>query len=112
MSLLLRRLKKIVPIIFEGKTEIRSILGMSAWIAHAYGISMIFVGTNPVVESSILSNTGLSIVFYSKSDPYQIAKLLQIPFEDYQNFLPLLRNRQIFLFSNKSKISLCKSFNN
>lgn len=101
--------EKLLASKYDGKTEIHSIIGTSTWTARAYGCCMIFVGTDPVVETSILSNTGISIIFFSKSEPVQMAKLLNLPLNEYQKLLPLLRLRQYFIISNKGKIQLCRS---
>ena len=103
--------QKLVPVNYNGKNELNTPLGMSTWTARAYGVSMLFVGTDPVVESSVITNTGVTILFYGKYEDYKISRLLNISNEQFSKLVNLLTERQHFLFCNKGEIQLCRSFN-
>jgi hypothetical protein len=109
-AIVVEEAQKIVPSSFDGRNEIKSPLGMSTWTARAYGVSMIFIGTDPIIESSIITNTGVTLLFYGKYDLHLMSKQLNVSYEYLKEILPILRERQMFLFCNKSETQLCKSF--
>lgn len=80
--ILIDEIQKILP--FMGANHI-SVAGQAPWTLRAYGISMIFVGTDPHVEKPILTNTGISIVFFSKAASKNMAMVLGISMKDYDN---------------------------
>ncbi|KKK53731.1 hypothetical protein LCGC14_3091830 [marine sediment metagenome] len=102
--------QKLVPVNYNGKNELSTPLGMSTWTARAYGVSMLFVATDPILESSVISNTGITILFYGKYD-YKISRMLNISNENFSELIHHLRERQRFLYCNKGEIQLCRSFN-
>ena len=63
---------------FQGKNQVNSFIGLAPWTARAYGVSLGFIGTDLDVESPILTNTGINMIFYSKTNNDKIAKLLGI----------------------------------
>lgn len=108
--IILEEIQKIAPLTFKGKNEINSFIGLAPWTVRAYGISMGFVGTDPNVETPIITNTGLNIIFYSKSNIENMLKLLGIPYSEYIKFLSELKERRRFLLNYKGDLTLVKSF--
>jgi hypothetical protein len=109
-TIIVEEAQKIVPSNFDGRNEIKSPLGMSTWTTRAYGVSMIFIGTDPIIESSIITNTGVTLLFYGKYDLHLMSKQLNVSYDYLKEILPILRERQMFLYCNKSETQLCKSF--
>jgi len=108
--IILEEIQKIAPLTFKGKNEINSFIGLAPWTVRAYGISMGFVGTDPNVETPIITNTGINIIFYSKSNIENMLKLLGIPNVEYLKYLTDLKERRIFLLNYKGNLTLVKSF--
>ena len=108
--ILLEEIQKIAPLTYQGKNEVNSFIGLAPWTVRAYGISMGFIGTDPNVESPIITNTGLSMIFYSKSNIQNVLKLLGIPYNEYMSYLKDLQERKIFLLCYKGKMTLIKAF--
>lgn len=109
--ILLEEIQKIAPLSFQGKNEINSFIGLAPWTVRAYGICMGFIGTDPKVETPIITNTGLSMIFYAKSNVDNLLKLLGVPYKEYTSFLQDIQERRKFLLCYKGKITLLKSFN-
>ena len=107
---LIEEIQKIAPLTFQGKNEINSFIGLAPWTVRAYGICMGFIGTDANVESPIITNTGLSFIFYTKSNVEYLLKLMGISFSEYNSFLKDLQQRKKFLVCYKGNITLTKSF--
>ena len=69
-----------------------------------------FIGTDPNVETPIITNTGLSLIFYTKSNVENLLKLMGIPYSDYYSYLRDLQQRKRFLVCFKGNIKLTQSF--
>jgi hypothetical protein len=68
-----------------------TIIGKGPWTLRAYDVSMIFIGTDPVIELPMLTNAGVIVMFYSKFDPYKISTLLGTSLAEYQQLKSLLK---------------------
>ncbi len=102
--ILIDEIQKILP--FSGSYQF-SVAGQSPWTLRSYGISMIFVGTDPFVEKPILTNTGISIVFFSKAPPKSMAMLLGISIADYNKLKTFFKHTDTkynALVSHRGKI--------
>jgi hypothetical protein len=108
--ILLEEIQKIAPITYQGRNQINSFIGLAPWTVRAYGISLGFIGTDPIVESPIITNTGISIIFYSKANIQYLLKLLGIQYEEYMQYEKELQERRNFLLCSKGNIVLVKSF--
>ena len=108
--ILIEEIQKIAPLTFQGKNEINSFIGLAPWTVRAYGICMGFIGSDPNVETPIITNTGLSLIFYTKSNVENLLKLMGIPYSDYYSYLRDLQQRKRFLVCFKGNIKLTQSF--
>ncbi|PWI47438.1 hypothetical protein CEE45_11520 [Candidatus Heimdallarchaeota archaeon B3_Heim] len=89
-----------------------SIISKGPWTLRSYDISMIFIGTDPVIDQPILTNMGIFSIFYSKYDPYAIATLLGIPKTDYEQLRTLLKvnpDTRNCLISVNAQLSLLRT---
>ncbi len=68
-----------------------SMIGKGPWTLRSYDISMIFIGTDPVVEQPMLTNAGILTVFFTKFDPFVISNLLGITKKEYEQLRNLLK---------------------
>jgi len=66
-------------------------IGKGPLTLRAYDISMIFVGTDPIIDQPMLSNTGIKAVFFTTFDPNLIANMLGIPRNEYEQLRKLLK---------------------
>ncbi|MCK4849246.1 MAG: hypothetical protein KAT16_09485, partial [Candidatus Heimdallarchaeota archaeon] len=57
----------------------------------SYDVSMIFVGTDPIVDLPMLTNAGILTMFYSNFDPYKVANLLGVSQAEYLQLKSLLK---------------------
>jgi hypothetical protein len=88
-----------------------SMIGRGPWTLRSYDISMIFIGTDPIVDQPMLSNTGVLTVFFTNFDPYAIANLLGISRDEYERLRALLKakpNERRCIISINGQISLLK----
>ena len=106
----IEEIQKIAPLTFQGKNEVNSFIGLAPWTVRAYGICMGFIGTDSNVESPIISNTGLNLIFYSKSNIEIKLRLMGISSSDYIKFLEELKERRRFLLCYKGTITLVQAF--
>ncbi|MFX0181492.1 MAG: hypothetical protein ACFE95_00320 [Candidatus Hodarchaeota archaeon] len=73
---------------------------------------MIFVGTDPIVDQPMLSNTGVLTIFFTNFDPYVIANLLGISKHEYVQLCSLLKakpDERYCIVSINGKASLLKT---
>ncbi|MHA2305081.1 MAG: ATP-binding protein, partial [Candidatus Hodarchaeales archaeon] len=92
--LILDEIQKLVPPkSYKSKTP-ESMIGRGPWTLRAYDISMIFIGTDPIIDQPMLTNTGVTAMFFTKFDPYAIANLLGISKNEYVQLRNLLKSKQ------------------
>ena len=108
--MIIEEAQRIVRSTYIGKTEIRSLLGSSPQIARAAGLSLAFIANDIDLESPILTNTAVNILFFNKYDPYVVSRLLHISIEEYRQYSNLLNEQQYFVASVNGKVTICKSF--
>ncbi|UCG00609.1 MAG: DUF87 domain-containing protein [Candidatus Heimdallarchaeota archaeon] len=110
----LDEIQKLIPARSYPSRTPESMIAKGPWTLRAYDISMIFIGTDPIVEQPILTNTGVLAVFFTKFDPYVISNLLGISKTDYEKFRDLLKanpDERRCLLSINGQISLMKTHN-
>jgi hypothetical protein len=89
-----------------------SMIGKGPWTLRSYDISMIFIGTDPVIDQPILTNTGVLAIFYSKYDPFTMANLLGVSKQEYEQLRGLLKAKQddrCCIISINGQVSLLKT---
>ncbi|MFX0173652.1 MAG: hypothetical protein ACFE9L_17320 [Candidatus Hodarchaeota archaeon] len=87
-------------------------IGRGPWTLRAYDVSMIFVGTDPIIDQPMLSNTGVLSTFFTNFDPYAIATLLGISNQKYEQLRNLLKakpNERYYIISINGKTSFLKT---
>ena len=73
---------------------------------------MIFIGTEPIIDQPMLTNTGLLTLFFTKFNPFEVSNLLGIPREEYEQLRQLLKAKQDdrrCIISVNGQISLLKT---
>lgn len=103
--------KLVPPKNYRSKTP-ESMIGRGPWTLRAYDISMIFVGTDPIIDQPMLTNTGVVAIFFTKFDPLVIANLLGISKNEYVQFRNLLKSKhdeRRCIISIDGRISLLKT---
>lgn len=109
---ILDEIQKLAPVKnFRSKSP-ESMIGRGPWTLRAYDISMIFIGTEPIIDQPMLTNTGLLMIFFTKFDPYAVANLLGISRNDYEQLRLLLktkRDERRCIISINGQISLLKT---
>ncbi|MFX1424084.1 MAG: ATP-binding protein [Promethearchaeota archaeon] len=96
---------------FRSKSP-ESMIGRGPWTLRAYDISMIFIGTEPIIDQPMLTNTGLLTLFFTKFNPFEVANLLGIVREEYEQLRQLLkakRDERRCILSVNGQISLLKT---
>ncbi len=104
--ILIDEVQKILP--FNNDYQF-SVTGQAPWTLRSYGISMIFVGTDPYVERPILTNTGIAITFFSKASSKTMAALLGMSLKEYEQLRALynlLDTKYKAIISYRGKIFL------
>lgn len=91
---ILDEIQKLNPATTYRKMNSMSMIGRGPWTLRAYDVSMIFVGTDPVVDQPMLTNSGVKSIFFTNFDSYQIANLLGISKHDYEQLRGLLKVKQ------------------
>ena len=91
---ILDEIQKLLPSKSYGKKSPESMIGKGPWTLRAYDISMLFIGTDPIIEQPMLTNAGILTVFFTKFDPYVISNLLGIPKNEYERLRNLLKVKQ------------------
>ena len=71
---------------------------------------MAFIAIDIDLESPILTNTAVNILFFNKYDPYVVSRLLHISIEEYRQYSNLLNEEKYFIASVNGKVTICKSF--
>jgi hypothetical protein len=62
----------------------QSLLGKAPWSIRAYGVAMIFAGTEPTVEYPIITQPALIFMFRCKHDNRQLASMLNLSLDQYR----------------------------
>jgi len=62
----------------------QTLLGRTPWSVRAYGVAMIFAGTEPTVEYPIFTQPTVNILFRSKHDPRKLSSILNITLDEYR----------------------------
>ncbi|MHA2291957.1 MAG: ATP-binding protein [Candidatus Hodarchaeales archaeon] len=110
--MIIDEIQKFIPIRnFRMKTP-ESMIGRGPWTLRAYDISMIFIGTDPIVEQPILTNVGVFAVFFTKFDPYVMSNFLGVSKQEYEQLRSLLKiknNERRCIVSINGRISLMKT---
>jgi hypothetical protein len=88
---ILDEINKLLPVSAYRSSPPKSIISHGPWTLRSYDVSMIFIGTDPVVDHPILTNTGVQVMFYSNFDPYTVSNLLGISKPDYDQIKSLLK---------------------
>lgn len=90
---ILDEIQKLVPQKHYRTRTPESMIGRGPWTLRAYDISMVFIGTDPIIDQPMLTNTGVSAIFFTKFDPYAIANLLGISKNEYEQLRNLLKSK-------------------
>ncbi len=108
---ILDEINKLLPVSNYRSSSPKSIIGRGPWTLRAYDVSMVFIGTDPIVDHPILTNAGVIAMFYSNFDPYTVANFLGISKAEYDQLRALLKakpdERRCLIAVNKN-ISLIK----
>ena len=89
--IILDEINKLLPAPTFRQSTPKSIIGRGPWTLRAYDVSMVFIGTDPIIDLPMLTNAGVFAMFYSKFDPYKIANLLGLSKDTYDQLIPLLK---------------------
>ncbi len=110
--IILDEINKLLPPTTYKQLTPKSIIGRGPWTLRAYDVSMVFIGTDPIIDLPMLTNAGVFTMFYSKFDPYKIANLLGVSKDTYNQMLSLLKakpdERRCLVSVNKN-ITLIKT---
>jgi hypothetical protein len=96
---------------FRSKSP-ESMIGRGPWTLRAYDISMIFIGTEPIIDQPMLTNTGVLTIFFTKFNPFEVSNLLGISRNEYEQLRHLLkakRDERRCIISVNGQISLLKT---
>ncbi|MFX1505507.1 MAG: ATP-binding protein [Promethearchaeota archaeon] len=110
--IVLDEIQKLIPTQRYKTRTPESMIAKGPWTLRAYDISMIFIGTDPIVDQPILTNAGILAVFFTKFDPYVISNLLGLPRNEYEqlrNLLKAKRGERRCILSINGRISLMKT---
>jgi len=110
--IVLDEIQKLIPMKNYRSRTPTSMIGLGPWTLRAYDVSMIFVGTDPIVDQPMLSNTGVLTVFFTNFDPYAMANLLGISKHEYEQLRSLLKakpDERYCIVSTNGKASLLKT---
>lgn len=87
----LDEINKLIPTQNSRYSSPKSIIARGPWTLRSYDVSMIFVGTDPIVDLPMLTNAGIVTMFFSKFDPYKVANLLGVSQAEYLQLKSLLK---------------------
>ncbi|MFX1285481.1 MAG: ATP-binding protein [Promethearchaeota archaeon] len=111
---ILDEIQKLIPAKSPRARTSETMIAKGPWTLRAYDISMIFIGTDPIVKQPILTNAGVVTVFFTKFDPYVISNLLGLTKNEYEQFRNLLKakpDERRCIISINGQISLLKTNN-
>ena len=109
---ILDEIQKLVPVKNYRSKSPESMIGRGPWTLRAYDISMFFIGTYPIVDQPMLTNTGILTMFFTKFDPFLISNLLGVSRPEYEQLRNLLKAKQDerrCIVSINGQISLLKT---
>ncbi len=109
---ILDEIQKLVPPKNYRSRTPESMIGRGPWTLRAYDISMVFIGTDPIIDQPMLTNTGVTTIFFTKFDPYAIANMLGISKNEYVQLRNLLKSKhdeRRCIVSIDGRISLLKT---
>jgi hypothetical protein len=110
--IILDEINKLLPAPSYRQSTPKSIIGRGPWTLRAYDVSMVFIGTDPMIDLPMLTNAGVFAMFYSKFDPYKVANLLGVSKDAYDHLTSLLKakpdERRCLLSVNKN-VTLIKT---
>ncbi|MHA1207513.1 MAG: hypothetical protein ACTSSO_08100, partial [Candidatus Hodarchaeales archaeon] len=87
----LDEINKLIPTQNTRYSSPKSIIARGPWTLRSYDVSMIFVGTDPIIDLHMLTNAGILTMFFSKFDPYKVANLLGVSQAEYLQLKSLLK---------------------
>jgi hypothetical protein len=87
----LDEINKLIPTQNTRYSSPKSIIARGPWTLRSYDVSMIFVGTDPIIDLPMLTNAGILTMFFSKFDPYKVANLLGVSQAEYLQLKSLLK---------------------
>jgi hypothetical protein len=90
----LDEINKLIPTQNTRYASPKSIIARGPWTLRSYDVSMIFVGTDPIIDLPMLTNAGITTMFYSKFDPYKVANLLGVSQVEYHQLKSLLKAKE------------------
>ncbi len=106
----LDEINKLIPTQNTRYSSPKSIIARGPWTLRSYDVSMIFVGTDPIIDLPMLTNAGIMTMFYSKFDPYKVANLLGVSQVEYLQLKSLLKakndERRCMISVNKNMMIL------
>ncbi len=91
-----------------------SMISKGPWTLRSYDISMIFIGTDPIVDQPMLTNSGIQTIFFTKFDPFVISNLLgttKNEYEQLRNLLKAKHDERRCIVSINGRISLLRTHN-
>ncbi|MFW9855948.1 MAG: ATP-binding protein [Candidatus Thorarchaeota archaeon] len=106
--------QKLIPTNNHRSLPPTSMIGRGPWTLRAYDVSMIFVGTDPIIDQAILTNTGILVIFFTNYDSYAISNLLGLSKTDYEQLRSLLKiepTGQRCILSVNGKVTLLQTNN-
>jgi hypothetical protein len=102
----LDEINKLIPTQNKRYSSPKSIIARGPWTLRSYDVSMIFVGTDPIIDLPMLTNAGIIAMFYSKFDPFKVANLLGVSQTEYLQLKSILKakddERRCMISVNKS----------
>ncbi|MFW9903166.1 MAG: hypothetical protein ACFFFH_02455 [Candidatus Thorarchaeota archaeon] len=110
--IVLDEIQKLIPTQRQKVRTPESMIAKGPWTLRAYDISMIFIGTDPIVDHPILTNTGVLALFFTKFDPFVVSNLLGLSRNEYEQLRNLLKAKtgeRRCILSINSRISLMKT---
>ncbi len=109
---ILDEIQKLAPVKNFRSQSPESMIGRGPWTLRAYDISMVFIGTEPIIDQPMLTNTGLLTIFFTKFNPFEVANMLGLPRNEYEQLRHLLkskRDERRCIISINGQISLLKT---
>lgn len=78
------------------------------WVIRSYGCSIIFAGTDPIISDTLLYNTGLSVVFFTKQSPVIMSNILGTTVTNYLDLRDKL-DKRMFILSIRGQMTILKT---
>ena len=109
---ILDEIQKLLPTKNYRTKAPESMIGKGPWTLRSYDISMVFIGTDPIIDQPMLTNVGILAIFFTKFDPFVISNLLGIAKNEYEqlrNLLKAKKNERRCIVSINGQISLLRT---